>query len=254
MFWKYLKYIIRHKWYVFIACCQNGIIWRGIMHDLSKFSPMEFVPYMKHFYGVYYDCGDFETCSGKDYCPYVTKQSVKHAYDIAFLHHQHNNRHHWQYWLLETDAGKQIAYEMPKNVALEMLCDWRGAGMAIGKKSPKDDPWRETREWYYKNRKNIVLHNKTREIIEIKLGTGLIADYGLLKAIIDSHINQKKERMVQQIKDYPLNRYVLEDLLVYLISTCSELDAYKTFARICVLIDICEFENKYKKLRVGKNL
>lgn len=36
---KYLSYIIRHKWFVFIAACKLGIPWRGITHDLSKLMP-----------------------------------------------------------------------------------------------------------------------------------------------------------------------------------------------------------------------
>jgi hypothetical protein len=50
-FFKYLKYVIRHKWYVFLECCNLGIPFRGIFHDLSKFLPDEFFPYMNHFYG-----------------------------------------------------------------------------------------------------------------------------------------------------------------------------------------------------------
>jgi len=49
----YLKYIIRHKWYVGIECFKMGVYWRGITHDLSKFLPSEFIPYAKYFYGDY---------------------------------------------------------------------------------------------------------------------------------------------------------------------------------------------------------
>jgi len=48
---KYLKYILKHKWYVMIECFKNGLIWRGLMHDLSKFLPSEFIPYANFFYG-----------------------------------------------------------------------------------------------------------------------------------------------------------------------------------------------------------
>ena len=39
---KYLRYLIIHKFWVFIYCCQYGLYWRGIIHDLSKFLPSEF--------------------------------------------------------------------------------------------------------------------------------------------------------------------------------------------------------------------
>ena len=50
-YFKYFHYIIRHKWFVFLECYKEGIIWRGITHDLSKFLPSEFFPYANHFYG-----------------------------------------------------------------------------------------------------------------------------------------------------------------------------------------------------------
>ena len=51
MYWKYFKYVIRHKLFVFIECYKLGKIWRGITHDLSKFLPDEFIPYSRYFYG-----------------------------------------------------------------------------------------------------------------------------------------------------------------------------------------------------------
>lgn len=48
---KYLSYILRHKWYVFVECCKRGIYWRGFMHDMSKFLPSQWFPYVNYFYG-----------------------------------------------------------------------------------------------------------------------------------------------------------------------------------------------------------
>lgn len=48
---RYLKYLIRHRWYVFLECCKLGIPWRGIVHNLSKFLPSEWFPYVERFYG-----------------------------------------------------------------------------------------------------------------------------------------------------------------------------------------------------------
>ena len=46
----YLGYVLRHKGYVFRAACRLGIPWRGLVHDLSKFRPSEFLPYDRHLY------------------------------------------------------------------------------------------------------------------------------------------------------------------------------------------------------------
>lgn len=36
--WNYFKYVIRHKWFVFIAGLQTGApLWRLIIHDWTKF-------------------------------------------------------------------------------------------------------------------------------------------------------------------------------------------------------------------------
>ena len=45
-FFRYLSYVIRHRWFVMIECFKRGLIWRGLTHDLSKFHPSEFFPYM----------------------------------------------------------------------------------------------------------------------------------------------------------------------------------------------------------------
>ena len=39
---KHFKTITTHKYYVFQACWKAGIVWQGITHDLSKYSPTEF--------------------------------------------------------------------------------------------------------------------------------------------------------------------------------------------------------------------
>ncbi len=53
---KYFKYVMEHKINVFKVCYKKrrywkGLIWHGILHDLSKFSPSEFKAYAENFYG-----------------------------------------------------------------------------------------------------------------------------------------------------------------------------------------------------------
>jgi hypothetical protein len=59
---KYLKYVLTHKWYVLLKCIELGIPWRGIVHDLSKFLPSEWSPYVEYFYG---DIHKFKSPDGK---------------------------------------------------------------------------------------------------------------------------------------------------------------------------------------------
>lgn len=151
---KYLKYVIRHKWFVFIECCKQGIIWRGIIHDWSKFRFSEFIPYANHF------SGGIET--GRDGTGYYKPTDTgDKAFDFAWLLHQKRNRHHWQWWILPEDEGGIIVLEIPDKYRKEMLCDWYGAGRAQG--TP------DTRKWYKQNGYKMQLHENTRKWIEERL-------------------------------------------------------------------------------------
>lgn len=165
--WKYLKYVVKHKWLVSVECFKHGIWWRGLTHDLSKFRPSEFRSYARHFYG---DGTGIKT--GRDssgyYSPGVTEDE---AFNFSWLLHQKRNDHHWQWWWLKRDDGGERSFRMSRPAMLEMVCDWVGAGIAIsGTRSPKDDPYRETRKWYRKSKGKLLLHEDTREEVERMIG------------------------------------------------------------------------------------
>lgn len=49
---KHLNTVCTHKWVVFKLCCKAGIPFRGLVHDLSKFSPTEFWESVKYYQGT----------------------------------------------------------------------------------------------------------------------------------------------------------------------------------------------------------
>ena len=49
--WKHFKTVCKHKAVVYQECKACGITWQGIVHDLSKFSSIEFSASAKHFQG-----------------------------------------------------------------------------------------------------------------------------------------------------------------------------------------------------------
>ena len=51
---KHFILITRHKWVVFKLCCKVGIPWRGLVHDLSKYSPTEFFESVRYYVGNLY--------------------------------------------------------------------------------------------------------------------------------------------------------------------------------------------------------
>ena len=134
-FWQYFKYICIHKWYVFVECIKLGIWWRGITHDLSKFLPSEFFPYMNYFYG---------------------NKKNKEAFDYAWLLHQKRNKHHWQYWILINDEDPTKVLQMDLNSVKEMLADWN----AMSRKFKGN-----TSDWYKKHKDKIQLNELSKQAL-----------------------------------------------------------------------------------------
>ena len=110
---QYLRYVLAHKWHVLIEAWKMGLIWHGIVHDLSKFRPSEFFAYAEKFYG--------KKC-----------YNVVLDFRYAWLKHQHRNPHHWQYWCQVNDATKCTPMEMPDKYLKQMIADWRGMARARG--------------------------------------------------------------------------------------------------------------------------
>lgn len=111
---KHLKLVLTHKHYVFLASIEAGIPFRGLMHDLSKFSPAEFIASVKYYRG--------------DKSPIDVEKEIK-GYSYAWLHHRGRNPHHWEYWIDNLSSGGE-ALKMPLKYVKEMICDWIGAGKA----------------------------------------------------------------------------------------------------------------------------
>jgi len=141
----YLKYILRHKYFVFVAGRRIGgvSLWRLLIHDWSKFLPSEWVSYAYTFYNP-----DGTT-------RYIESEDFLRAWNA----HQKRNKHHWQYWYLVSDNGMREPLRMPHKYAREMIADWMGAGRAI------HGHWDIT-EWYSKNFYSQELHPATRSLVE----------------------------------------------------------------------------------------
>jgi len=138
-----------------------GIIWRGIIHDMSKFSISEFKPYAFYFFGKLPYWDEVKKVMPA-YCYSYTKDYWKDKFDLAWLHHKRINKHHWEYWVDVDEDRKITILKMPEVYAKEMLCDWRGAGKAI-------NGFDETKSWYEKNKNQMLLHSETRAWIEEQL-------------------------------------------------------------------------------------
>ena len=49
--WKHFKTITYHKWLVMQGCFRVGLYRQGLFHDLSKYSPIEFIVGVRYWQG-----------------------------------------------------------------------------------------------------------------------------------------------------------------------------------------------------------
>lgn len=131
----HLKVVLTHKWYVFQFMKKAGRPIQGLCHDLSKFSPIEFIESVRYFSG--------------DRSPIDNIKDIK-GYSRAWLHHRGRNYHHCELWLeqvVEKDK-EPIPLLMPKKYAIEMICDWMAAGKAYSKGQGVVWTTQSPLEWY----------------------------------------------------------------------------------------------------------
>ena len=111
-FWGHLKTITHHRHLVMRGCFRMGLIWQGLTHDLSKYSPTEF------FAGVRYFQGSRSP---------NTAEREANGYSLAWMHHKGRNRHHFEYWIDYCRREDGTIYiggcKMPKKYVAEMFCD-----------------------------------------------------------------------------------------------------------------------------------
>lgn len=155
---KHFKLVCIHKWYVFKNCKKAGLFWTGVKHDMSKFSPTEFLESVKYFNG---------SKSPIDVC----KQ--KHGWSKAWMHHKGRNPHHYEYWQDNFDKGGE-SVRMPYKYALELVCDYLGAGKAYMKEGFS---YKSEYEWWLNKKKNgLAMHPHTYNFVENMLYTMYIEE------------------------------------------------------------------------------
>ena len=98
------------RYYCFLA----GIPWRGFTHDLSKYSPTEFIESARYWTGTNSP---------------IENAKREQGYSRAWLHHRGRNPHHWAYWADNFSEGLTVVL-MPEKDFVEMVCDFLAAGRA----------------------------------------------------------------------------------------------------------------------------
>lgn len=131
-------------------------------HDESKKTLVEYKAYDDYFYG-----------NNRSFM-------VVEDFNYAWLHHIHNNPHHWQYWVLiedDPEGGAMVVnpLEIPHNYVMEMICDWWSFSWKIG------DLY-SIFTWYDEHKKTMKLAANTRLLVE-----SILAD---IKLVLDGEKNE----------------------------------------------------------------
>ncbi len=101
--------ITRHRHMVRRYCFKLGLYWQGITHDLSKYSPTEFIPGCRYFQG--------------NRSPNNREREVI-GYSSAWLHHKGRNKHHYEYWTEGNIKTRRYdGVRMPAKYFAEMIAD-----------------------------------------------------------------------------------------------------------------------------------
>ena len=160
--WAHFKTITRHRWAVRRLCFKVGLYWQGLTHDLSKYSPQEFLPGCRYYQG-------FRSPNDQE------RQETGSS--RAWMHHKGRNRHHFEYWIdyprrddptQTTDEKRRFqAVEMPLKYVAEMFCDRVAASRVYrGEQYQDGDPY----AFFLRGKeKRLLMHPATSDLIEFLL-------------------------------------------------------------------------------------
>ncbi len=173
-FFLHFGVVTKHRWIVFKLCCLAGEPWRGLVHDLSKYSPTEFWEGVKYFQGYR---SPISAC----------KEDI--GYSKAWLHHRGRNKHHPAYWY---DPFSKVSRPIiPYKYVVEMICDKISASITYnGKKWNEKCP---IDYWDNKNDRNYLNPKIDAMLTEV---FRLVAVYGVkatlkkrnLKELYNKHV------------------------------------------------------------------
>ena len=176
---EHFQTITYHRKLVREGCFKVGLYWQGLTHDLSKFSPTEFLVGAKYYQG--------------DRSPNNAEKEAK-GYSSSWLHHKGRNKHHFEYWVDYTMPGTSDklleGVRMPVRYVVEMFMD-RIAACKVYQKDAYTDA---SPLAYHERSKRVkeIMHPETIALIE-KLMI-MLAEEGEAKTFAYTKKLVKKDR------------------------------------------------------------
>ena len=146
---KHFNTITKHRHKVILHCAKAGILFQGLFHDLSKYTPTEFLVGVTHYQG---------TRSPNE------GEREDYGYSKAWMHHKGRNKHHFEYWMdYKTKTKILTPVPMPDNYIIEMFCDRVAASKVYRGKAYKDsDPL----DYFMKSKGTRMIHPETSDKLE----------------------------------------------------------------------------------------
>ena len=150
--WQHFKTVHHHRALVRKGCFRVGLYWQGLTHDLSKYSPTEFLRGAHYYQGTR--------------SPNAAEREEK-GYSEAWMHHKGRNRHHYEYWTdMSPKTHRYEPVDMPRRYLVEMVMDRRAACMTYQGKNYR--PGAEL-EYLEKSRERLLMHPETLRRLEYLL-------------------------------------------------------------------------------------
>jgi len=146
----HLRTINHHRRLVRKHCFAVGLYKQGLLHDLSKYSPVEFLVGAKYYMGNESPNNGERKATGLS---------------LAWLHHKGRNKHHFEYWIdysLE-ENHHMTGMEMPVKYVVEMYCDRVAACKTYQKDAYTDS---SALEYYNKGKGKYMMHPNTAALLE----------------------------------------------------------------------------------------
>lgn len=163
--WSHFCTITKHKILVAKYCFRIGLYKQGMLHDMSKYSPTEFLQGCRYYQGTRSPNNAEREATGVS---------------LSWLHHKGRNRHHYEYWIdygTGVENGMQ-GMRMPERYVAEMICDRIAASKVYNKENYTDAC---PLAYYERGKQYAILHPDTRAQLERVLK--MLAEEGEEKAL-----------------------------------------------------------------------
>lgn len=184
--------ITHHKLLVLQGCFKIGLYKQGLLHDMSKYSPTEFLVGCKYY---------------KGYMSPNNAERADRGYSSAWLHHKGRNKHHLEYWIDyavskpddDKEHTKMEGMKMPIRYVCEMFIDRVSASKNYQKEKYTD---KSALEYYEKSVDHYMIHPDTKAMLEYLLvmlsvkGEEYTYRY-IKKEVLKGHIPYEKDKINQ---------------------------------------------------------